>query len=120
MKNGREQVLINVCSQYLAQDGSFVRSFFTIFAAAAAAAGACGAGDQRLGAPAAAAAAKIENLRRVRRLDGRPFRTRFDVRFELDLTSRFELDLMSKLVRNRLKTLQKSYVPRELCTVKVH
>ena len=29
----------------------------------------------------------------VWRLDGRPFRTRFDVRFELDLTFRFELDL---------------------------
>ena len=40
------------------------------------------------GAPAAAAvAAKIENSRRVGRLDARPFRTRFDAGFELDLTS---------------------------------
>ena len=37
-------------------------------------------------APEAAAAAKIANLRRVDRLDGRPFRTQFDARFELDLT----------------------------------
>ena len=38
-------------------------------------------------APAAAAAAtKNANLRRVDRLDGRPFRTQFDARFELDLT----------------------------------
>ena len=37
-------------------------------------------------APEAAAAAKIANLRTVDRLDGRPFRTQFDARFELDLT----------------------------------
>ena len=37
-------------------------------------------------APEAAEAAKIANLRRVDRLDGRPFRTQFDARFELDLT----------------------------------
>ena len=37
-------------------------------------------------APEAAAAATIANLRRVDRLDGRPLRTQFDVRFELDLT----------------------------------
>ena len=37
-------------------------------------------------APEAAAAAKIANLRKVDRLDGRPFRTPFDARFELDLT----------------------------------
>ena len=36
-------------------------------------------------APEAAAAAKA-NFRRADRLDGRPFRTQFDARFELDLT----------------------------------
>ena len=75
---------------------SFV--LLTIFAAAAAAAGASAVrrlsdggaaafGRRFGGAPAAAAAAaKIENLRRVGRLDGRSFRTRFDARFEFNLT----------------------------------
>ena len=43
----------------------------------------------------AAPVAKIEDSRRVGRLDGRPFRPQLGLRFELNLTSRFELDLTS-------------------------
>ena len=51
---------------------------------------------------AAAATAKIENSRRLGRLDSRSFRTRFDISFDLNLTlvltqldARFELDSTS-------------------------
>ena len=66
---------------------------FSIFAAAAA--GRPGRGPRRSRPPPrpVAAAAKIENSRRVGRLDRRPFRTQLGLRFELDLTFRFEFDL---------------------------